>query len=79
MQVQCQRIEDTVIDYPASVFGRAELTGCLSFWQVFKVLGREGINVKMMSQGASKNNISLIVSDDEGKNAVRSLHQEFFN
>lgn len=47
--------------------------------QVFKVLGREGINVKMMSQGASKNNISLIVSDDEGKNAVRSLHKEFFD
>ncbi|DBA88772.1 TPA: hypothetical protein ACH3X1_004189 [Trebouxia sp. C0004] len=46
--------------------------------RVFKVLGREGINVKMMSQGASKNNISLIVSDDEGKNAVRSLHKEFF-
>lgn len=47
--------------------------------RVFKVLGREGINVKMMSQGASKNNISLIVSDDEGKNAVRSLHKEFFD
>ena len=47
--------------------------------QVFKVLGREGINVKMMSQGASKNNISLIVSDDEGKNAVQSLHKEFFD
>ncbi|KAL3149573.1 hypothetical protein ABBQ32_002349 [Trebouxia sp. C0010 RCD-2024] len=47
--------------------------------RVFKVLGREGINVKMMSQGASKNNISLIVSDDEGKNAVRSLHEEFFD
>ena len=53
----------------------AVMTACL---QVFKVLGREGINVKMMSQGASKNNISLIVSDDEGKNAVRSLHKEFF-
>ena len=53
------------------------LTACCL--QVFKVLGREGINVKMMSQGASKNNISLIVSDDEGKNAVRSLHQEFFD
>ena len=79
MQVQYQRIKNTVIDYPASAFGSAELIGCLSCLQVFKVLGREGINVKMMSQGASKNNISLIVSDDEGKNAVRSLHQEFFN
>lgn len=46
--------------------------------RVFKVLGREGINVKMMSQGASKNNISLVVSDDEGRHAVQSLHKEFF-
>lgn len=45
---------------------------------MFRVLGREGINVKMMSQGASKTNISLIVSDEEGKTAVRALHQEFF-
>ena len=51
---------------------------CLSTLQVFKVLGREGINVKMMSQGASKNNISLVVSNDEGNNAVQALHKEFF-
>lgn len=46
--------------------------------QVFRVLGREGINVKMMSQGASKTNISLIVGDEQGKQAVRALHEEFF-
>ena len=46
--------------------------------QVFRVLGREGINVKMMSQGASKTNISLIVGDDQGRQAVRALHAEFF-
>lgn len=46
--------------------------------QVFKVLGREGVNVQMMSQGASKTNISLIVSEAECKQAVRALHQEFF-
>lgn len=46
--------------------------------QVFRVLGREGINVKMMSQGASKTNISLIVSDAEGRRAVRALHAQFF-
>ena len=46
--------------------------------QVFKVLGREDINVKMMSQGASKTNISLIVDDSEGTLAVQSLHHEFF-
>ena len=46
--------------------------------QVFKVLGREDINVKMMSQGASKTNISLIVDDAEGTLAVQRLHAEFF-
>lgn len=46
--------------------------------QVFRVLGREGINVKMMSQGASKTNISLIVSDNEGQRAVEAIHDEFF-
>ena len=47
--------------------------------QVFKVLGREGVNVKMLSQGASKTNISMIVSDNEGKRVVRALHTEFFH
>ena len=42
------------------------------------MLGRENINVKMMSQGASKTNISLIVDDSEGTLAVQSLHHEFF-
>jgi len=46
--------------------------------QVFRVLGREGVNVKMMSQGASKTNISLIVSDAEGQRVVRALHRQFF-
>lgn len=47
--------------------------------RVFRVLGREGINVKMMSQGASKTNISLIVDDAQGRHAVRCLHNEFFD
>lgn len=47
--------------------------------QVFRVLGREGINVKMMSQGASKTNISLIVDESQGRHAVQCLHNEFFD
>ena len=46
--------------------------------QVFRVLGRENVNVKMMSQGASKTNISLIVADAEGRTVVQALHDEFF-
>eukprot|EP00878_Enallax_costatus_P030964 GHUV01033785.1.p1 GENE.GHUV01033785.1~~GHUV01033785.1.p1 ORF type:complete len:392 (+),score=119.11 GHUV01033785.1:150-1178(+) len=46
--------------------------------RTFKVLLQEGINVKMMSQGASKVNISLIVDGSEGQRAVKALHREFF-
>lgn len=37
-----------------------------------------GVNVKMISQGASKTNISLIVSANQAEDAVRALHEEFF-
>ncbi|KAK2078712.1 hypothetical protein QBZ16_003552 [Prototheca wickerhamii] len=46
--------------------------------RVFNVLGRENVNVQMMSQGASKTNISLIVRDGEAKKTLTALHAEFF-
>lgn len=46
--------------------------------RVFAVLEKEGINVVMMSQGASKTNISLVVTGDEGVHTVKALHREFF-
>lgn len=46
--------------------------------RTFRVFGREAIPVKMISQGASKVNISLLVDDKHGDAAVRALHQEFW-
>lgn len=46
--------------------------------QVFGVLDEIHINVKMISQGASKTNISLIVPSDTAKLAVQSIHAMFF-
>ena len=46
--------------------------------RVFHVLGREQVQVEMMSQGASKVNISLIIADTQAKHALRCLHKEFF-
>jgi aspartate kinase len=46
--------------------------------RAFRVLNREDIRVQMMSQGASKTNIALIVEDGEAKAALRALHAEFF-
>ena len=45
----------------------------------FKALEEAGINVQMISQGASKVNISMIVDDDEADKAVKVLHTAFFN
>lgn len=44
----------------------------------FEALADEGINVQMISQGASKVNISFIVNDDETDRTVQILHQAYF-
>ncbi|KAL6638682.1 hypothetical protein ACP70R_023793 [Stipagrostis hirtigluma subsp. patula] len=46
--------------------------------KAFNVLRRNGVNVQMISQGASKVNISLIVHDSEAKQCVEALHSAFF-
>ncbi|XWS30569.1 hypothetical protein CRYUN_Cryun24cG0130100 [Craigia yunnanensis] len=46
--------------------------------KAFQVLRTNGVNVQMISQGASKVNISLIVHDKEAEQCVRALHSAFF-
>ncbi|XP_039138686.1 aspartokinase 2, chloroplastic-like isoform X2 [Dioscorea cayenensis subsp. rotundata] len=46
--------------------------------KAFNVLRKNGVNVQMISQGASKVNISLVVHDREAKQCVRALHSAFF-
>jgi aspartokinase len=46
--------------------------------QVFTVLGQENATVKIMSQGTSNTDISLIVAEAEGKTVVQALHRKFF-
>lgn len=38
----------------------------------------EGINILMISQGASRRNVSFVVEETEADGAVRALHREFF-
>lgn len=45
---------------------------------VFRVFYKEDIKVEMMSQGASKVNISFILDDDDLEKAVLELHKCFF-
>ncbi|CAL5349619.1 unnamed protein product [Camellia sinensis] len=46
--------------------------------KVFNVLRTNEVNVQMISQGASKVNISLIVNDSEAERCVKALHYSFF-
>ncbi|AGK61431.1 aspartate kinase [Archaeoglobus sulfaticallidus PM70-1] len=45
--------------------------------RIFSALGKNGINVIMISQSCSEYNVSFTVSKNEGKEAVRVLHREF--
>lgn len=46
--------------------------------KAFSALASEGINVQMISQGASKVNISVLVDDNQADSTVRALHKAFF-
>ena len=46
--------------------------------RAFKVCKNLGIQVQMISQGASKVNISFIVADKEAADIVKGLHADFF-
>lgn len=45
--------------------------------RVFGALGKEKVNVIMISQGSSQHNISFAVSANDAKTAVQVLHREF--
>jgi aspartate kinase len=46
--------------------------------RVFSVLASAGINVHMISQGASEINISFVIEERDVPEAVRQLHADFF-
>jgi aspartate kinase len=45
--------------------------------RVFGAMGQAGINVIAIAQGSTENNISLVVSGDDGDEAVRVIHRSF--
>jgi len=47
--------------------------------RIFKICQLIGVHVQMISQGASKVNISFIVNEAEAVEVVKALHMEFFD
>ncbi|MGY8982854.1 MAG: ACT domain-containing protein, partial [Cytophagales bacterium] len=46
--------------------------------QMFSVLGRNGINIKMIAQGSSERNITVVIEKRHLKKALNVLHESFF-
>lgn len=46
--------------------------------EVFGAMKTAGVNVRMISQGASKNNVAFVVRDEDVEAAVKALHARFF-
>jgi len=44
----------------------------------FSSLGKAGVNVKAIAQGASERNISAVIEGNDSKRALRALHAAFF-
>lgn len=45
--------------------------------EVFSVTGREGINIELISQGASELNLTFVVADAQADRALCALHDHF--
>ncbi len=41
-------------------------------------LGRSGINIRAIAQGSSERNISVVVDQNQGRKALRSVHSSFY-
>lgn len=45
--------------------------------RVFGAVARRGINIRMIAQGSSELNISFVVKEEDGVEAVRAIHEEY--
>ena len=45
--------------------------------RIFKAVAEKGVNIRMIAQGSSELNISLVVKEGDCEKAVRAIHEEF--
>lgn len=45
--------------------------------RIFSAIAQKGINIRMIAQGSSELNISFVVKETDGEEAVRAIHEEF--
>lgn len=45
--------------------------------RIFGAVARRGINIRMIAQGSSELNVSFVVKEEDGAEAVRAIHEEY--
>jgi aspartate kinase len=57
-----------------SLVGRGQQHSVGLAGRMFSVLGKEGVNIEMISQGASEINISCVIEDEYADRAIKAVH-----
>uniref|UniRef100_A0A7S0RMN7 Aspartokinase n=1 Tax=Pyramimonas obovata TaxID=1411642 RepID=A0A7S0RMN7_9CHLO len=62
-----------------SLIGQSAEDSSTTLHRAFHALDQAGVNVVMVSKGASKVNVSLVVDGEATDSALEALHEEFFS
>jgi aspartate kinase len=71
--VNCEREQAIICLVGEDIHGKPGVAA-----SVFNTVADAGVNIRMISQGASEINISFVVSEEDVPKAVRRLHEHFF-
>jgi aspartate kinase len=72
-EVNCEQNQAIICLVGEDIHGKPGIAA-----SVFNTVAEAGVNVRMISQGASEINISFVISEADVPKAVRHLHEHFF-
>src|SRR5215467_10594853 len=72
-EVNCEQNQAIICLVGEDIHGKPGIAA-----SVFNTVAEAGVNIRMISQGASEINISFVISEADVPKAVRHLHEHFF-
>ena len=80
-EIKLKRVEPLVVESNLSVVALVgdrmkSHTGISG--RFFSALGKNGVNIRAISQGSSERNITTVISSDDVKKAINVIHEAFF-
>jgi aspartokinase/homoserine dehydrogenase 1 len=80
-EIEQKRVEPLIVESNLSIIALVgdrmkKHTGISG--KFFSTLGKNGVNVRAISQGSSERNISAVISSDDVKKALNVVHESFF-